>query len=174
MPERISLEGAARELGIRLPVRVELHENMGQAKACYLGVAAGSHRIALAVGKQKKESFPRPGTLVCITGHSSSLWHELTHALQVERDYDGDSVQARHHYQRVLAERLGIEKEILTRGFLHTLVRRQLKLNGTYSRALSVYEDLPWEREAQAVAAERGNVDIEFRISRHTRRDAVR
>ncbi len=92
-PQRIGIEQAAHELGIKLPVRVSLHADLGQAKGRYLGVIKGAHRIEVSVGKTK---VPKIGTLVCLPGRSETLWHELTHALQCERDYGGNDEQARH------------------------------------------------------------------------------
>jgi hypothetical protein len=154
--------------GIKLPVRVELHADLGQANAAYRGVVAGSHRIAIAIGRKTKK--PKVGTTIVLPSRTETLWHELTHAMQCERDYDGDSKKARAYYHASLAETLGVDPDDLTREALHEKVRSELRQGD--KTTLDLYDSQPWEREARAVGAALAHIEIQFPVSPKTRRGA--
>lgn len=173
MPERITLDAAREALGIERPVRVELHAAGGQARASYLGIVDGSHRIKLNVGRKTK--VPRLGTTVFLPDRNESLWHELTHALQCERDFDGDSPRAREHYAVEFAKALGVTpEEISTPGYIHERVEGEFKAHGV-SATVQLYVTLPWEAEAYAAGETFApEFEVVFPVSRKTPRGAKR
>jgi len=177
--ETYSIADAAEVMGLRLPVRVELHTELpGGSKAGYIGVVGGTHRIRIRVGKQK---LPKVGTWVALGGTGSeSLWHELTHAWQCERDFGGSSKAAFEFYAEDIKKRLkevGVELRPEDFGHLGMRITEEREVSKRmFGRSISptwdAYEASPWEVEARSMAASLGSITLKFPVSAKTRRDA--
>lgn len=173
MPQRIGIEQAAHELGLRLPVRVELHADLGaQTSGRYLGIIGGSHRIAVRVGAKTK--VPRLGTLICLPGVNASIWHEMTHALQCERDHAGNFREFVGHYQGQMERLMGLAKGTMREGAAHlgVKVRREMRRRG-WSTTLAAYQRHPDEAEAYTNGENLAYVEVVFPVSRKTPSSAV-
>jgi hypothetical protein len=176
----IGLDDAARQMGLRLPVRIELHAECGRSsKGGYVGVFNGTHRIRVRVGKAKF----RVGATVRFTEAAAcaTLWHEMTHALQCERDFDGNSAEAFEHYDSDIRSRLreaGLDPDSFGQLLGDQVAAERTMSKQMFGRSFSptfdVYEASPWEVEARAVADALQHVAITFTISPKTRRNAKR
>jgi hypothetical protein len=152
----ISLDEAARQMEIHLPVRVELHAECGaQSKGGYVGVFGGTHRIRVRVGKAKF----RVGAMVRFMDESAcaTLWHELTHAMQCERDFDGNSSEAFEHYDKDIRRRLkeaGLDPDSFGQALGDQVAAERTASKQMFGRSFSptfdVYEASPWEVEARS------------------------
>lgn len=176
----ISLDDAARQMGLHLPVRVELHAECGtQSKGGYVGIFNGTHRIRVRVGKTKF----RVGAMVRFSEESAcaTMWHEMTHALQCERDFGGSSVDAFEHYDSDIKKRLreaGLDPDSFGQMIGDQVAAERTLSEQMFGRRFSptfdVYEASPWEVEARAVADALQHVSIQFTISPKTRKNARR
>ena len=70
--DRAALKDACDLLGLKVPVRIRFSSKVGRTLGNYRGMSKGYHDIMLKSYRTAEQA-------------SSTLWHELTHAMQAER-----------------------------------------------------------------------------------------
>lgn len=146
----MSLEEARQNLGIRHKVRIEAQVGKRGQAASYLGrTATGTHRIAISTGDGRLPS----GTLTAKADLANAIWHELTHALQCERDFGGSVRRFFKDYGRKMSKHFGREMTAEIK------LAMQLKDSAAF---VAQYRQAPYEAEAYAVGDALQGVSITF------------
>lgn len=157
----MTLDEAREFLGIHRKVDVRLVPSLsnGRTRGRYVGIVRGKHLILIAVGPTK---IPTGRTVEIHGAANGTLWHELTHALQCERDFDSDHALAYETYMQILALRLGVER--LSMEGLHSLITGHER-----DHVMKIYRSTPWEQEADETREKFGHIKIQF-VARTSRK----
>lgn len=87
------LREAAKTIGLTIPVAVRFRSVKAHGGQ-YVGVVNGKHVVEVSTYAGRSIDFI-----------NRTLWHELAHALQCERDWNGKHLEFFRHYNRDIKER---------------------------------------------------------------------